>query len=74
MGAANVSGSSLADRLTLNTNLVDLAADFLYSATSYGKIIVSEYNVPDHSKTIKPIGMGGILGGPKYLVRGVLFK
>jgi hypothetical protein len=33
--------------------VVDLSQDFLYSASAYGKIIISEYNVPNHLKTIK---------------------
>lgn len=74
MGSSQEAGSSLADRLTLNINLTDLSTDFLYNASSFGRIIISEYNVPPHSKTIKPIGIGGILGGPKYIVRNILFK
>ncbi len=63
------------ERLTLNINLADLAQDFLYSASAYGKIIISEYNVPNHLKTIKEATVfGGLLGGKKYVVHNILFK
>jgi hypothetical protein len=63
------------ERLTCNINVVDLAQDFLYSASAYGKIIISEYNVPNHLKTIKESSVfGGLLGGKKYVVHNILFK
>lgn len=64
-----------------------LSQDFIYAATScvfstcfvhfvsrYGKIIISEYYLPVHHKTIKPIELGGVLGGQKYVVHNILFK
>lgn len=67
--------ASVVERLTCNINLSDLAQDFLSSATAYGKIIISEYGLPLHLKTIKPsTDMGGFLGGKKYRVRNILFK
>lgn len=51
-----------------------LAQDFMYTATMYGKIIISEKFLPPEKKTIRPIDIGGIAGGHKYLVRGILFK
>jgi hypothetical protein len=40
----------------------------------YGRIIISELHLPVEEKTIRPINVGGVLGGTKFLVRGVLFK
>jgi hypothetical protein len=39
--------------------------DFLLSARTYGKIIISEAFMPDHLKTIQPIAIGGLAGGTK---------
>jgi len=63
-----------AEKINANVALIGLAQDFLYSATSYGKIIISEVYLPDTEKTIKPINIGGVAGGSKYLVRSILFK
>jgi len=43
-------------------------------AETYGKIIISEINVPLAQKTIKPISIGGQAGGEKYIAQGILFK
>jgi len=51
-----------------------LAKDFVYAARVYGNIIISEIYVPNNQKTIKPINMGGIAGGSKYICQGILFK
>ena len=40
----------------------------------YGKIIISEVFLPYKQKTIKPISIGGVAGGEKYIHRGILFK
>ena len=40
----------------------------------YGKAIIKERNLPLHQKTIRPINIGGIAGGDKYIVQGILFK
>lgn len=51
-----------------------LAQDFIYAASSYAKIIISEYYLPYQFKTIKPVQIGGVLGGQKYIVHNILFK
>ncbi|ELR12268.1 uncharacterized protein ACA1_372570 [Acanthamoeba castellanii str. Neff] len=51
-----------------------LMNDFVRQAETYAKIIINELNVPDHRKTIKPAGVGGVAGGRKYIVQGILFK
>jgi hypothetical protein len=46
----------------------------VYCAETYGRIIISENCLPDSERTIKPISIGGIAGGRKYLCHGILFK
>jgi len=41
---------------------------------TYAKIIISEVYLPKEQKTIKPIEIGGIAGGDKYIVQRILFK
>ena len=58
---------------TASDMMINVAEDFLWSARTYGKIIISEYKLPDHLKTIKPcLGEKGRLGGTKYLHKGKL--
>eukprot|EP01132_Coremiostelium_polycephalum_P007447 gene7447-9152_t len=54
--------------------LSKLAHDFVYTAKIYGKVIISELTLPLHLKTIKPINIGGVAGGHKYIALGILFK
>ena len=54
--------------------LRNLAHDFVYAAVTYGKIIISEHCLPLSMKTIKPIDIGGIAGGLKFICQGILFK
>ena len=54
--------------------LAHLARDFFSSSKTYGKIIISEFYLPENEKTIKSINAGGIAGGSKYIVSGIFFK
>eukprot|EP01132_Coremiostelium_polycephalum_P005864 gene5864-7293_t len=54
--------------------LSSLEHDFVYAAETYGRIIISEHFLPDEIKTIKPVSVGGIAGGHKYIVHGIMFK
>ena len=40
----------------------------------FAKIIISELSLPFDSKTIKPVAVGGVAGGEKYIVQNILFK
>mmetsp|Transcript_25498 Transcript_25498/g.64001 ORF Transcript_25498/g.64001 Transcript_25498/m.64001 type:complete len:997 (+) Transcript_25498:196-3186(+) len=62
------------DTLHKFKRLSQLANDFNYAASAYTKIIVSEYCLPYEQKTIKPVAIGGVAGGSKYIVQGILFK
>eukprot|EP01114_Cavostelium_apophysatum_P011844 TRINITY_DN2636_c0_g1_i2.p1 TRINITY_DN2636_c0_g1~~TRINITY_DN2636_c0_g1_i2.p1 ORF type:complete len:1423 (+),score=460.75 TRINITY_DN2636_c0_g1_i2:227-4495(+) len=61
-------------RMEIYSNLSKLAQDFIYCAKTYGKLIISEVYAPFEEKTIKPIAVGGQLGGLKYVVKNILFK
>jgi hypothetical protein len=57
------------------SDLSNLAQDFIHSARTYGKIIISEVFLPDEEKTIRPMrSLGGFAGGLKYLVNRTMFK
>lgn len=54
--------------------LQELGHDFVYAAKTYGKIIISEIELPEDAKTIKSIDAGGIAGGEKYICQSIFFK
>eukprot|EP01125_Pyxidicula_operculata_P010592 TRINITY_DN3486_c0_g1_i1.p1 TRINITY_DN3486_c0_g1~~TRINITY_DN3486_c0_g1_i1.p1 ORF type:complete len:1904 (+),score=397.79 TRINITY_DN3486_c0_g1_i1:1-5712(+) len=54
--------------------LNSLANGFFQTAATYGKMIISEQNIPDHKKELKTKNIGGRAGGSKFLVHGLLFK
>lgn len=64
--------TKVALQIKANRALIHLAQDFIYASSTYGKIIISE--VYSAEKTIKPIHLGGKLGGTKYIVQNILFK
>jgi hypothetical protein len=69
--AEKLKSTKVSEIETASDMMINVAEDFLWSARTYGKIIISEYKLPDHLKTIKPcIGEKGKLGGTKYLHKG----
>ncbi len=54
--------------------VTDLSLSFYAAAETYGRIIIREMALPLHARTIKPSDMGGVLGGTKYCVQGIMFK
>eukprot|EP01133_Synstelium_polycarpum_P018667 gene18667-22333_t len=54
--------------------LVDHSALFVDTANKYGKIIIAERHLSNEHKTIKPIQVGGIAGGKKFLCQDIMFK
>ena len=56
--------------------LARTARDFVYCSKTYGKIIISEYSLPDDEKTIIPLKEegNGLAGGRKYITAGIFFK
>eukprot|EP01119_Soliformovum_irregulare_P018159 TRINITY_DN5508_c0_g1_i4.p1 TRINITY_DN5508_c0_g1~~TRINITY_DN5508_c0_g1_i4.p1 ORF type:complete len:1482 (-),score=512.19 TRINITY_DN5508_c0_g1_i4:32-3964(-) len=62
------------DRKEKFSRLANLEHDFVYAALTYGRIIISEHCLPDEQKTLKPVSVGGVAGGQKYICNGILFK
>ena len=62
------------ERVKVYQILARLSEDFVWTVKTYGRIIISEESVPVEEKTIKPVSIGGIAGGHKFIVQGVLFK
>lgn len=56
------------------SNLIHISQDFIHTATTYGKIIINEVYLPPEKKKIKPIDVGGLAGGLKFIVQNILFK
>lgn len=54
--------------------LATLGKDFIQSAQMYGRVILSELHLPPSQKTIKPVSIGGVAGGEKFLIKSILFK
>jgi hypothetical protein len=54
--------------------LADVYHDFSACAKHFGRTIISEMHLPDAAKTIKPISIGGVAGGRKYLHANMIFK
>ena len=59
---------------THNPKLQQLTADFAHASGLYARIIINEMALPDEHKSILPCNIGGIAGGAKYIVNGILFK
>jgi hypothetical protein len=51
-----------------------IAVDFENVVIRYVKIIVPEVHLPNSAKTIQKWEIGGIAGGTKYKIRGIVFK
>ena len=54
--------------------IANLADNFDSTAVTYAKVIISELCFPDSQKTIQPSKIGGLAGGSKYIVQGIMFK
>ena len=66
--------TTTAERVMAYNDLIGLMEDFLLAVRSFGRIIISEAHLPDHERTIPTTSLGGVIGGQKYLVQGILFK
>eukprot|EP01087_Luapelamoeba_hula_P014241 TRINITY_DN4145_c0_g1_i4.p1 TRINITY_DN4145_c0_g1~~TRINITY_DN4145_c0_g1_i4.p1 ORF type:complete len:1436 (-),score=334.66 TRINITY_DN4145_c0_g1_i4:290-4597(-) len=56
------------------SKVASLGFDFVRCAETYAKIIINELSLAWEHKTIKPVNVGGIAGGEKYVVHGIMFK
>uniref|UniRef100_A0A6B2KW71 Clu domain-containing protein n=1 Tax=Arcella intermedia TaxID=1963864 RepID=A0A6B2KW71_9EUKA len=62
------------DMCTKYQSIAKLAKDFEETALTYGVIIIKETYLPVELKSIKPVNVGGIAGGEKYIFHGIFFK
>ncbi|PRP86383.1 hypothetical protein PROFUN_05524 [Planoprotostelium fungivorum] len=63
------------DQIRIYEALAKHSQNFIYTATTYGKIIISEVALPPDQKTIKPFRTATEgAGGEKYLCKGIYFK
>jgi hypothetical protein len=61
-------------KIEVYSQVADLYSNFLYTAKTYGKIIISEVYLPVAEKSIKPADLGGVAGGLKYVAHNIYFK
>jgi len=54
--------------------IADFYDEFIAKANAVSKIIVTEATLPLEQKTYRPLQIGGIAGGEKYIVDGIFFK
>ena len=66
--------SNVPETLQCCNELERVVRDFYETARTYGRVIINEMHLPVEAKTVRPLKLGGVLGGHKYVVRGVLFK
>ena len=55
-------------------NLGELMKSFVSTAELYGKLIISERCLASEKKTIDACNLGGVAGGDKFIVHGILYK
>jgi hypothetical protein len=67
------SGANL-DTVEVMDQLTKMTENFTNDAIAYGSIIIREQHLPVDQKTIKPVGVGGIAGGQKFIHEGIFFK
>lgn len=67
------SGDNL-DTVEVMDQLTMMTENFTNDAIAYGSIIIREQKLPVAQKTIKPVGVGGIAGGQKFIHEGIFFK
>jgi hypothetical protein len=54
--------------------LAEVTRDFVETANQFGSIIIVEKHCPAEEKTIKPMALGGVAGGEKFVCGNMLFK
>jgi Clustered mitochondria/Zinc finger, ZZ type/Translation initiation factor eIF3 subunit 135 len=65
---------TIRDNLRVNSDLRGILHQFRQTAIELGKRIILECDLPARLKTIKPLDVGGVAGGEKFLAGGVFFK
>jgi len=70
----DVQALSSEELVNIATKIDELVKAFTKEAQKIGKVILTESGLPDASKTIKPVSIGGIAGGEKFIKNNILFK
>src|SRR3546814_10463164 len=66
-------GENATDAVGANEALMSLAEAFTAVATRVGTVIIEEQFVADKAaRTYKPVNVGGIAGGEKFVEQGIL--
>jgi len=63
-----------ADILIACRDLYSLSGEFIDTAQEIGRTIIEEVSIPAPAKTVRPVNVGGVAGGEKYVQRGIFFK
>ena len=51
-----------------------IVREFVSYAEMIARVIIDEAYLPIEQKSIKPVDVGGVAGGQKYLFKGIFFK
>eukprot|EP01116_Phalansterium_solitarium_P021277 TRINITY_DN6548_c0_g1_i1.p1 TRINITY_DN6548_c0_g1~~TRINITY_DN6548_c0_g1_i1.p1 ORF type:complete len:1106 (+),score=432.25 TRINITY_DN6548_c0_g1_i1:73-3390(+) len=65
------------ERMRVYEELARHSSNFIYTAVTYGKLIINEAFLDAKDKTIKPVPDAderGVAGGEKYVCKGIIFK
>lgn len=66
--------TTLQEMYVTRAKIGTLAREFTDSATRIAKVLISEVFLPPTQKSVRPIDVGGVGGGLKYVHGGVFFK
>jgi len=62
------------ERLAKYRSLSSLSQDFIALAEAYSCLIVDEMALAPADRTLQPTLLGGVAGGQKYVIAGIVFK
>ena len=71
---STISRGGALDTVEVMDKLTKMTENFTQDAIAYGAVIIKEQHLPVERKTIKPVGVGGIAGGQKFVHEGIFFK
>lgn len=66
--------NDVSEKCQITHQLLNLVKEFQDFAITEAKVIIDEIGLPTEQKTIKPVNLGGVAGGQKYIHGGIFFK
>jgi tetratricopeptide (TPR) repeat protein len=72
--AVDAGADRLDEELNVLLSIGQLVSDFTNAAMRIGRVIISEAFQPAERKSIKPVAVGGVGGGLKFVAEGMFFK